>query len=269
MGRTLAALRVCAQKLAMRRKVRVRAVATQACRAAANGREFLDDVRRQTGLAFEIVSPEEEARLSVLGCASLVDPHARTAMVLDIGGGSTELSFIALEGAASPRMLGWTSLDIGVVTLAEKRPEPDDAASADLWWDAMRRDIEERLAVYPAAQAMAAALRDGAGHIVGTSGALSSLGGVHLRLPRYLRSKVDGLWLGAHEVTTVSEAVRAMSKTDRAAHPCIGVERADLIVPGAAIVAAVCDMFPSARVRVADRGLREGVLLELMAEGRT
>jgi exopolyphosphatase/guanosine-5'-triphosphate,3'-diphosphate pyrophosphatase len=264
-ARAMEALRVCAQKVAVHPRLRMRCIATQACRAAANGGDFLERVRRETGLNLEVVTPAEEARLAVLGCAALIDPGADVALVIDIGGGSTELSWVDARSArTNPLMLGWTSLSVGVVTLAERMPESADPA----WYDAMVAHVRDEAAAFAGAVAHRAAFDGGRAHIVGTSGAVSSLAGVHLNLARYQRSKVDGLWLSAEDVGAAIARLRALTQAERAAHACIGPERADLVVPGAAILEAVCGLWPTPRLRVADRGLREGVLMELMARER-
>lgn len=266
MDRTIEALRACAQKVAIHPQLRLRGIATQACRIAANGAEFLARVKRETGLALDIVTPEEEARLSVMGCAALIDPAADIALVIDIGGGSTELSWVdARTAKGEPAILAWMSLPVGVVTLAERMPETGHPG----WYDAMRAHVADELRRFSGAEAQRAAFAQGRAHIVGTSGAVSSLAGVHLNLQRYQRSKVDGLWMRDDEVRGAAARVRAMSPAERAANPCIGPDRADLVAPGAAILEAVCDLWPTQRVRVADRGLREGVLMDLMAQERS
>jgi len=262
MDRAMDALRACAQQVAVHPRLKLRGIATQACRVAANGAEFLARVKRDTGLGFEIVTAQEEARLSVIGCASLIDPAAEVALVIDIGGGSTELSWVDARVRGTPPILAWTSLSFGVVTLAERLPEGPG------WYEAMMREVDAEVCAFAGADGLRAAFAGGRAHVVGTSGAVSSLAGVHLDLPRYQRSKVDGLWMTAGEVRAVAQKLRHWPLTQRAAHPCIGPDRADLVAPGAAILEAVCAAWPTERVRVADRGLREGVLLELIARER-
>ena len=265
--RALAALAVCAEKIRRRRPVRVRAVATQACRVAEDGAAFVARVRAETGLGLEIIPPDEEARLSVAGCRNLFDPAARAVLVLDVGGGSTELSWFEADGRGhgEGRLRAWLSLPVGVVGLAERFPEPVPASAE--WFDAMVAHVRERLAAFPEREALAAALADG-GHIVGTSGAITSLAGLHLGLARYDRSRVDGLWLAPEACAEAAARLMRSSLQQRAREPCIGPDRADLVLAGAAILQAVQDVWPCARVRVADRGLREGLLLEMMADRR-
>lgn len=265
--RAMDALRQCALIVAPHQKLKIRCIATQACRIAANGPAFLHRVKQETGLSLEIVTPAEEARLSVLGCAALMDPSADVALVIDIGGGSTELSWVDPRSAhAKPKVLAWTSLPVGVVTLAEAFPEPDCHAPA--WYADMCAAAADHVRAFRGADALKNAFHIGRAHVVGTSGAVSSLAGVHLDLPKYQRAKVDGLWMQMHDVRKVAGALRALPRNGRAAHPCIGPDRADLVVPGSAILEAVSRLWPVERVRVADRGLREGVLIELIAAWR-
>jgi len=265
--RAMGALRDCARIVAPHQGLKIRCIATQACRIAANGPEFLHRVKQETGLSLEIVTPAEEARLSVLGCAALMDPSSDVALVIDIGGGSTELSWVDPRSKhANPRVLAWTSLPMGVVTLAEQFPEPHEADPA--WYAAMCAAAADHVWAFSGADALKNAFHIGRAHVVGTSGAVSSLAGVHLDLPKYQRSKVDGLWMQMYDVRKVAGELRALPREGRAAHPCIGPDRADLVVPGSAILEAVSRLWPVERVRVADRGLREGVLIELMAPAR-
>jgi exopolyphosphatase/guanosine-5'-triphosphate,3'-diphosphate pyrophosphatase len=202
------------------------------------------------------------------GCASLIDPRAAACLVVDVGGGSTELVFVdpATARDPAPTIRAWTSLPIGVVALAERMPE---TAPAPAWYAAMKAAAGADLAHFVLGDpAIEAAFADGCAHILGTSGAVSSLAGVHLKLDRYQRSKVDGLWMQRRDLSLVAEQLIAMGPTGRGANPCIGEERADLVLPGCAILEAICDRFPTERVRVADRGLREGVLLDLIARDR-
>jgi exopolyphosphatase / guanosine-5'-triphosphate,3'-diphosphate pyrophosphatase len=268
MQRTMGALGVCAAKLDKRRPVAVGCIATQACRQAENGPAFLARVAEELGLIFEVITPEDEARLAVLGCASLVDPDAEAALIVDIGGGSTELSWVDAKAARAgvPPILAWSSAPIGVVTLAESAAEPAPGTPAsEAWYADMVARLAGRIAAIETPAHVRQAFAQGRGHIVGTSGTITSLAGVHLDLPRYQRSKVDGLWLAREDVAAATHKLRALSPRARARHPCIGPDRADLVVPGCAILEAVCAVWPVQRLRVADRGLREGVLMTLIA----
>jgi exopolyphosphatase/guanosine-5'-triphosphate,3'-diphosphate pyrophosphatase len=271
MDRALAALTVCAERIRKRGSPRIRAIATQACRSAENGAEFLERVARETGLQLRIIPPREEARLSVAGCLNLLDRRADAALVLDVGGGSTELSWVDLTGSdprrpgAMPPIRAWLSIPIGVVTLAERFPERRPGQEA--WFRAMVEAMKAPIAAFAHAEALRPAFVAGRGHLVGTSGAITSLAGIHLELPRYDRSRVDGLWLSQEQCEATAQRLLDMHPDARAAQPCIGRDRADLVLAGAAILQAVQELWPCPRVRVADRGLREGLLLSLMAEG--
>ena len=270
MDRALAALRVCADKVRRRRAVRTDAVATQACRAAANGAEFLDRVRAETGLHLRVITPQEEAGLSVAGCAALLDFAADAALVVDVGGGSTELSWVDLRRTGpdgKPHCPAWLSVPLGVVTLAERFPEPTPAGPE--WFAAMVDHVRSELARFVDADALHPHFRAGRAHLVGTSGAITSLAGLHLGLKRYERSRVDGLWLTHADCRAAADRLIALDRAGRAAEPCIGPDRADLVLAGAAILEAVQALWPCERVRVADRGLREGLLMAMMAERET
>jgi exopolyphosphatase/guanosine-5'-triphosphate,3'-diphosphate pyrophosphatase len=275
MDRAMAALKVCADKIARRGCRRVRAVATQACRSAENGAAFVERVHRETGLRLQVISPSEEARLSVAGCINLLDRTAEAALVIDVGGGSTELSWVDLAGAGldqpmrrfAPALLpvrAWMSAPIGVVTLAERFPE--DAADRPGWYRAMVEAMKAHLLDNPDAEILRPAFAAGHAHLVGTSGAITSLAGLHLGLKRYDRRRVDGLWMTRAECEQTAERLLSVDLAARAQEPCIGADRADLVLAGAAILQAVQELWPCERVRVADRGLREGLLLSLMAE---
>jgi exopolyphosphatase/guanosine-5'-triphosphate,3'-diphosphate pyrophosphatase len=259
--RALAALGVCRDKLRDNRVAKARLVATEACRAATNGPAFLDLVREELGLDLELIDRETEARLAVEGCTPLFAADADSALLFDIGGGSTELAWITdiRDGEAS--IAEWVSLPVGVVTLAERHGGRD--VSPELF-AAMIEEVARLLDVFPGRSRIAAAARAGRFHLLGTSGTVTTVAGLHLGLKRYDRRRVDGVWLRESEVSEVVETMLGLSFAERAAHPCIGMERADLVLAGCAILEAIRDAFPARRLRVADRGLREGILVGLM-----
>ncbi len=269
MDRAVDALKVCAEKINKREVTRQRCIATQACRAAANGEAFLARVREETGLEFEIIPPEEEARLAVSGCADLLDERAAAGLIFDIGGGSTEISWVRpriVNGrAAPPEILAWESMPIGVVNVCERFG--GDELSVEGYAEIVA-SVRERVAAFGDPAGVRGHFHAGEAHLLGTSGTVTSIAGVHLALPRYRRDAVDGLWLSAVDVRTVSEGLRAQTLAERAAEPCIGPERADLVVGGCAILEAILLEWPSERIRVADRGLREGILTGLAATKR-
>ena len=271
MERALGALTICAEKIRRRQAVRVRAVATQACRSAENGAEFVRRVQRETGIELKIITPREEAQLSVAGCATLLDRTADAALVVDVGGGSTELSWVDLRNVSAsgphPARLplgAWLSIPVGVVTLAERFPEAEPAGTG--WFDDMVAHVKSHIAAFTHAEPFRETFARDRAHLIGTSGAITSLAGMHLGLRRYDRARIDGLWLTRDDCDAAAHKLRKLTVSGRANEPCIGPDRADLVLAGAAILQAVQDLWPCSRVRVADRGLREGLLLSLMAE---
>ena len=263
-ARTLDALKVCRDKLDLRNVKRARLIATEACRAAANGQEFLDRVERDIGLRLEVIDRETEARLAVAGCDGLADEQARSILLFDIGGGSSEV--IWLSGGSSQRdglparIRAWESLRLGVVSLAEKfggeNVEADD-------FERMVDYVSEEMA--PFERRVAGEIRCDRFHLLGTSGTVTTIAGVHLNLARYDRRAVDGLWLDRNQIDAAIARLRRMSYAERVANGCIGAERADLVLAGCAILEAIRRSFPAERVRIADRGLREGILAQMMA----
>ena len=272
MDRAYDALAACAERVVRKglESSRLTAIATQACRQAENGPAFIERVRLGTGLRLRIIDPAEEARLSVQGCLNLFDPRAEAVLVIDVGGGSTELSWLKKRGR-DMETVGWMSAPLGVVTLAERHPEPRDGSvqSGADWYEAMVADVSKAIAAGgfsdPELAQMFAADR---GHLVGTSGAITSLAGIHLNLKRYQRDRIDGLWMTRADCDAATARLKALGPHGRAAEACIGPDRADLVLAGAAILEAVQRAWPSERVRVADRGLREGLLLEAMRADR-
>lgn len=276
MSRTLEALKVCAEKMRRRAVTRSRLIATEACRIAANSGEFIDNVQRETGLRIEIVTQETEAKLAVSGCASLIDRNCDWALVFDIGGGSSELIWLDLARLGRPwrRTLhdridvqsciaAWTSLPIGVVNLAERHGGRDVTPEN---YEAMVSDVMASIESFEQQHRFGDRIAGQRAHFLGTSGTVTTISGIHLKLPAYERSRVDGCWLSARDVRSVSGDLIAMTYAQRVAQPCIGHERADLVLAGCAILEALLRIWPCQRLRVADRGLREGILATLMAE---
>ncbi|MGE3245212.1 MAG: Ppx/GppA phosphatase family protein, partial [Beijerinckiaceae bacterium] len=249
---------------------RARLIATEACRAASNGAEFLARVSESVGLDLEIVDRETEAHLATAGCSVLADRDAEAIVLFDIGGGSTEVVWLNRAGSdgdphpgGDSRIRKWTSLPLGVVTLAEKFGGHEVDAET---FEAMVDHVADTLASF--VEQVADETRCGRFHLLGTSGTVTTVAGVHLNLERYDRRRVDGLWMTSGEIDTAIAALRSMSYAQRAANGCIGHERADLVLAGCAILEAIRQAFPSERVRIADRGLREGILMQLMDADR-
>lgn len=261
--RTLEALRICRDKMAARGVTRARTIATEACRSAANGAEFVNEVRERLGIELEIVDRETEAHLAAAGVGDLADQSAHGAVMFDIGGGSSEIIWLGdprlVRGGR--RVQAWESLRLGVVSLAETFGGVD---VTDDVFDAMQAHVSEALA--PFVEKVADRTRCERFHLLGTSGTVTTIAGVHLNLPRYDRRAVDGLWLCRAEVDSAVARLRAMTFAERAANACIGHDRADLVLAGCAILEAIRLHFPAERLRIADRGLREGILTQMMRE---
>jgi exopolyphosphatase/guanosine-5'-triphosphate,3'-diphosphate pyrophosphatase len=260
--RAIAALSICRDKIHLRKAKRLRLIATEACRAASNAQGFRDRVAAETGIRLEVIDRETEAALAVIGCSPLLDPSGRGAILFDIGGGSTELVRIERdpdEQDAAPRIRAWMSIPLGVVTLAEHFGGRDVTAQS---YASMVEMVAQHVAPFASEHG-----EDLKGmHLLGTSGTVTTLAGVHLNLARYDRRRVDGIWMSDTDLTTTIARLLRMSYSERAGNNCISVERADLVLAGCAILDAIRNAFPLKRLRVADRGLREGMLVEMMRE---
>jgi len=287
--RAIKALRICAAKIRQHRVAASRVVATEACRRATNGRAFVRRVVRETGLPMAIISAEDEARLAVAGCAPLIDPEAEQLLVFDIGGGSTELIWVDMSHtppsrrqaliralaplgpgaecdtarAAAAHVTDWISVPMGVSTLQDRFGHIDGDAER---FGAMSAHFRERLAPFRPVASPPGGARPGRLQIIGVSGTATTYGALHLGLRSYDRARVDGMWLPGERAAALTERLIAMGPQGRARHPGIGLSRADLVISGAAILMTVLDLWPDARLRVADRGLREGMLYGLLRE---
>ena len=263
--RAVEALGICRDKMRNRGVTRARLIATEACRAAANGEEFRARVAQEVGLELEVIDRGTEAELAASGCTPLIDPQVDGVILFDIGGGSSELVRLARSapverGPPLPQIESWVSLPVGVVTLAERHGGHQ-----------VTREVYEAMVGEVAVFVDRFAAQCGRGgvehmHMLGTSGTVTTIAGVHLNLRRYERRRVDGCWMSHEQVTQVTERLLAMSYDERAANPCIGVDRADLVLAGCAILEAIRRAFPCRRLRVADRGLREGMLVKMMRQ---
>ena len=266
MSRAIEALKICRDKLESKNIRRRRLIATEACRSASNGAEFLQRVREEAGLELEIVDRQTEASLAVSGCGTLVNRETDALVLFDIGGGSSEIALIDVTCRRSSRLAehitAWTSLPVGVVTLAEKfggrDVTPENYAEMVTYVANLLNDFSERHKLGELAQSTHF-------HLLGTSGTVTTLAGIHLGLERYDRRRVDGMWMGAQDVTDMTEKLLSWDFKTRVANPCIGADRADLVLAGCAILDAIRQIWPSERLLVADRGLREGILTELMS----
>ena len=265
MTRAIEALKICAVKVGRGGVDRGRYVATEAARRARNGPEFVRRVHGSTGLQIETISCEEEARLALCGCAPLLDRRRPHGLLFDIGGGSTELIWLRADGR-HPEMLDSMSIPQGVVSLSERYGE--DLNDTRPYREVVE-DVEAKLMAFCKRHRIGEAVRRGEVQMLGASGTVTTLAGVHLGLPRYDRSAVDGAFLDFGDVERVSERLRSMCREERAGHPCIGAERAKLVVAGCAVLEAIMRRWSVGRLRVADRGVREGILLELMQEAES
>jgi exopolyphosphatase/guanosine-5'-triphosphate,3'-diphosphate pyrophosphatase len=267
--RAMSALHAIRNKLKQHGVGRIRCIATEACRKASNGADFIRRVQTETGLTFKVIGAKEEAKLATIGCYDLIQPDVRSVLVVDVGGGSTELSHVDASAIRSGGLTGilrsapirdWTSLKVGVVTLSETFDLSDEIAA----WPLMLERARAAVRTWPAVDRVAASLADDNGYLIGTSGTVTCLAGVHLKLDRYRRDKVDGSWLSREEGRATMDQLRHLGVDGRATLPTIGEERAPLMLAGCAIMEAVWEVFDNRRLRVADRGLREGLLLSMM-----
>jgi exopolyphosphatase/guanosine-5'-triphosphate,3'-diphosphate pyrophosphatase len=269
MDRAVAALHACQARLARRSVDGLRAVATEACRRAANGAEFVERARRETGLDLSIISTREEAELALESCAPLLTGDlgpasglpARRALLFDIGGGSTELAWVRLSASGAPELIGCDSLPVGVVTLAEQH---GDAVFTHAGFEAMVDAVAAGLQRFERTHCIAHEIRDGGVRLVGTSGTVTTLASVALELPRYRRPLIDGALLTREVADAAVADLRGMGRAGLEAHPCVGPERLEFVLPGCAVYAAIARTWPASPVVVADRGLREGMLLRMI-----
>lgn len=264
MNRTIAALKICAERIERSQATRLRAVATAACRLASNAAVLVERAEREAGITLDVVTAEEEARLAALGCTPLVGGRYDGALVFDIGGGSTEVIWLRRQTKETgkpgkPKLVHFSSIPVGVMTLAESEGERGYAEMRDHMlqrFSAMRSEMDAFGEFDPERY-----------HLLGTSGTVTTLAGIALELPYYIRARVDGTWHDTKNMRAVMDRLVAMQRTARITVGCVGEERADLILPGCAIYNAIQTLWPCARLRVADRGLREGILRDLMKDG--
>jgi exopolyphosphatase/guanosine-5'-triphosphate,3'-diphosphate pyrophosphatase len=260
--RTVNALKVCAGVLNEYAPiVKARYVATAACRRAKNCRYFLDLVKKETGLNIEIISSQEEARLAVVGCVPLLNRNIKRALVFDIGGGSTEVSLARMTNSGRALIEGYVSLPYGVVTVSEAFPDHD---MTELAYNTIIERTHKILSEFEDKYHISEAIRNQEIQVLGTSGTVTVLGAIHLNLSRYNRSAVDGLALSAQEVERTIAKIKRMGDEGRRKHACIGMQKADLTMAGCAIIEGLMSFWNIAEITIADRGIREGILLDMM-----
>lgn len=275
MERTMLALKACQKKLSKYAITASRFVATEACRRASNGQQFLNNVRDETGLVVDIISSEEEARLAFLGCSSLLTEGSKRAIVFDIGGGSTELMWIDVDRIRQNAQIGrdleldsitdWLSIGFGVMNLADKFGGSDFAEMA---FSDMVEVLLERLRPFDEAnrisETIATKSQELPVQLLSTSGTVTTLAAIHMELPRYDRSRIDGITLSMSDIRATVRKLLAMRPSERFNHPCIGPDRSDFIISGCAIFEAISSLWPTLSITIADRGVREGIILSLM-----
>lgn len=267
--RAIEALRVCKKKIDLHQVTRLRAVATEACRRATNGRTLVERVQEEVGLSIEVISSEEEARLALTGCAAILNPRIPYAVVFDIGGGSTEAVWLKLSPQRRKRpgypipfeVMDSISLPYGVVTVSESYAQ--FASSPEIHQD-IRQHVYEEIHHFVKRNNIADFIQQGQVQLVGSSGTVTTLAAVQMGLPRYERKFIDGLFIKTSDLHLISQSILSMSQKERMQHPCIGGGRADLVVVGSAILEGICDAVNTQELRVADRGVREGILSELL-----
>ncbi len=275
MERTLNALQQCRKRLNQHNITKARFVATDACRRAGNRNHFLARVKEETGIALEVISTKEEAQLAFLGCASLLSPAYKNAIAFDIGGGSTEVMWIDINGdiPAHPNshplstpceVKDWLSIDLGVMNLADRF---GGGAMADMMFNDMVELVSDKLQAFDEKHQIRSHLQDNTIQLLSTSGTATTLAAVFMQLPRYERTKIDGLVLTVDEMNHTIDDLLAMRPSERFNHPCIGADRADYIMAGAAIFRALTRLWPLNKITVADRGVREGIIVSLMQAG--
>ncbi len=269
MRRTVKALGACKQKLSRYGIAKYRFVATEACRRASNAEVFLTRVRDELGLNIDVISNEEEARLAFLGCSSLLARETRWALAFDIGGGSTEFMWVKIDPeqplASHKRHLiqDWLSLPYGVMNMSEQFGGP---AFTEMYFEEIAAKIAGLLSPMEQNNQIAAKIWKENVQMLSTSGTVTTLAAIHLNLPHYDRSKIDGIKLSISDIRGATQTLIRMSPAQRAAHPCIGSSRTDFILSGCAIFEAIARTFPIDKITIADRGVREGIIVSLMRE---
>ena len=264
MDRAMTALHACAERLSRRPIRKVRAIATEACRRATNGAAFLARVKTETGLDVVPITSREEAELALESCSPLLCGDGSRALLFDIGGGSTELAWVRLT-QGQPELIGYDSLPIGVVTLSERW---GNAGFTEAGFEAMVDDVETMLMKFERVHCISHEISNGGVRLLGTSGTVTTLAGVVLKLERYRRPAVDGLALSAEDAADALDFLRGLGRDGLLQHPCVGPERIDFVLPGCAVFAAITRVWPASKIVVADRGLREGMLLRMIRADR-
>jgi exopolyphosphatase / guanosine-5'-triphosphate,3'-diphosphate pyrophosphatase len=270
-SRTLEALKICHDKIAKNKVNKIRAVTTEACRRAENSEELLDRARTELGINIEVITPLEEARLALSGCAAVLDPEIPYAVAFDIGGGSTEIIWLELMPSPKNRrsripivqVIDCASLPFGVVTLSEIYGT--HFSDFGIYQD-LRQKVAGEVSRFSNKNNILSYINKGQVQMAGTSGTITTVGAIHLKLPKYDRRYIDGLFLKISDIHNVCESLISMTHLERSQSSCIGPGRADLVLMGTAILEGICDVWSLPHLRVADRGVREGILMDLLEE---
>lgn len=269
--RTVEALKICKTKITQNNVEIVRAVTTEACRRAGNSDILVQRVLNETGITLEVITPNEEGRLALSGCAGIINSRIPYAIAFDIGGGSTEIMWLRIN---EPRrlhrrrypiieVLDCISLPYGVVTLSDyyKTTPGDKSVYHDI-----RKEISARLIDFSHQNGIYNQLEKRRMQMIGTSGTVTTLAAINMGLEKYDRRLIDGVFLEVHDIHNICKTIVDMSLEERSLHPCIGTGRSDLVIMGTAILEGICDTWPVQKLRVADRGVREGILIELVKD---
>ena len=260
MGRTLEALQICAERIMRRGVNHGRYVATEACRVAENGEQFLLKIEKEVGIRLEKISTREEAELTLVGCIPLLDPKFSYALTFDVGGGSTEVSWVRLHSKTGPEIIDWVSLPYGVITMTERYGGPEISVTN---YELLVDEIIELLRPFDKKNMISNAIEQGDVQMLGTAGTVTTISGIQMGLKRYNRALVDGSWLSFEAVYDVCNMLVNSSFAERASYSCVGKNRAELVVAGCGILQGICKTWSAGRLRVADRGVREGILSQL------
>ena len=263
MQRTIDALRVCATKIRRHNVRKVRCVATEACRKAENGEAFISQIEKSTRLRFEIIGGKDEAELAAIGCGALFDRQFPHAIVFDIGGGSTEITCLSLKKGRY-ELQDMISLPLGVVRLSEKYDGKNISREV---YAQIRDEAEELIRAFAEKQTFYDGNLSDV-QLIGTSGTVTTLAAIHKGLQKYNRNVVDGTVMKHDEVIAVIKSLMNMSHEERQNNNCIGKERADLVLSGCAVLEAIMRAWPLENLKIADRGIREGILLRLIRKTR-
>lgn len=260
--RTLKALQICMEKVLGNRVTHLRAVTTEACRRASNSYDLLNRAKSELNLELEVITSHEEANLAISGCANMFQRNIPYVIAFDIGGGSTEVMWVKLkEGTPNFEVIDLISLPFGVVTLSDQF---GSFATSPQIYTQIREKVAHDLDAFAARNNIQRFMEKKQVQMVGTSGTVTTLAAIHLKLQRYDRYMIDGIYLRMENIREITQYVLNMPVKQRNLHPSIGVGRSDLVITGSAILEGICDTFEVPYIRVADRGVREGILMGLI-----